>query len=161
MNSLEVQIGEILKTQQWTVATAESCTGGLIGDLITNISGSSGYFMGGIISYSNEAKMRLLNVREETLIAVGAVSEEVAHQMAQNARTIFNTTFALSVTGIAGPMGGTAEKPLGLTYIGLATPENVTVKRFVWTGNRTENKESSANAALDMLLQHLHERSPQ
>jgi len=155
MTLLEVRAGELLKAQGKTVVTAESCTGGLIAHRLTNVSGSSAYLLGGIVAYSNEAKMNLLKVQESTLIAVGAVSEEVAGEMALGARTLFHADFALSVTGIAGPDGGTDEKPVGLTYIGLATPEMVQVERFVWDGDRESNKDFSADAALKMLIEHL------
>ena len=155
MTLLEVRAGELLKAQGKTVVTAESCTGGLIAHRLTNVSGSSAYLLGGIVAYSNEAKMNLLKVQESTLIAVGAVSEEVAGEMALGARTLFHADFALSVTGIAGPDGGTDEKPVGLTYIGLATPEMVQVERFVWDGDREANKDFSADAALKMLIEHL------
>ncbi|HLA42032.1 MAG TPA: CinA family protein [Aggregatilineales bacterium] len=147
--------GVLLLQRNQTLATAESCTGGLIGHRITEVSGSSAYFMGGVVTYSNEAKMRFLNVQESTLMAVGAVSEEVAYEMAQGAKNAFQTDFALSVTGIAGPSGGTLDKPVGLTYIGLATPEGVTVQRHVWEGDRSEVKSQSADAALQMLLDYL------
>lgn len=156
---IEAQIGEMLKAKKLTLATAESCTGGLIGDRITNISGSSGYYLGGIISYSNQAKMQFLKVQEQTLIDFGAVSEQTAREMALGAKTIFQATLAISVTGIAGPGGSTSEKPVGLTYIGLAAPENIIVKRFVWKGNRVENKEASAEAALNMILEYLQHES--
>lgn len=156
---IEAQIGEMLKAKKLTLATAESCTGGLIGDRITNISGSSGYYLGGIISYSNQAKMQFLKVQEQTLIDFGAVSEQTAREMALGAKTIFQATLAISVTGIAGPGGSTSEKPVGLTYIGLAAPENIIVKRFVWEGNRVENKEASAEAALNMILEYLQHES--
>ncbi len=154
---IETRIGDLLKAKSYTLATAESCTGGLIGHRITNVSGSSAYYLGGIISYSNEAKMQFLGVQESTLRDFGAVSEQTAREMAQGAQRIFGATFALSVTGIAGPDGGTADKPVGLTYIGLATPTTILVRRFVWTGERIQNKESSAEAALQFLLEYLHD----
>lgn len=156
---IEAQIGEMLKAKKLTLATAESCTGGLIGDRITNVSGSSDYYLGGIISYSNQAKMQFLKVQEKTLIDFGAVSEQTAREMALGAKTIFQATLAVSVTGIAGPGGSTSAKPVGLTYIGLAAPENIIVKRFVWEGNRVENKEASAEAALNMILEYLQHES--
>jgi PncC family amidohydrolase len=152
---LEVLVGELLIARQMTIATAESCTGGLISHLITDVSGSSAYMMGGIVAYSNEAKINLLGVKPETLVAVGAVSEEVAIELAAGVKRVFGVDCALSVTGIAGPLGGTAEKPVGLTYIGLATPDGITVQRFVWEGNRVQNKLSSAQAALQMLIAYL------
>lgn len=157
MSTLEAQIGQFLKKRQATLAVAESCTGGLISHRITDIAGSSEYMLGGIVAYSNAAKMQFLGVQEATLIAHGAVSEPTALEMAQGAQRIFSCDFALSVTGIAGPGGGTDEKPVGLTYIGLATPQHVTVQRFVWTGDRVQNKLSSASAALTILLEYLRQ----
>lgn len=154
--ALEIQVGQALLAGGFTVSTAESCTGGLIAHRLTNISGSSAYVLGGVVVYSNQAKQMLLNVQEDTLIAHGAVSVQVATEMAVNARGLFGTTFALSVTGIAGPGGGSAEKPVGLTYIGLAGPDGlVRVQRHVWDKDRIGNKEASADAALSLLLTHL------
>ena len=114
---LEEQVGELLSQRGWTLAVAESCTGGLLGHRITNVSGSSAYFEGGIISYSNEAKEAVLAVPREILIEHGAVSRETALAMARGARRVLGTDLAVSVTGIAGPGGATAEKPVGLAYI--------------------------------------------
>jgi PncC family amidohydrolase len=149
--SIIFTLADLLITQNATLSTAESCTGGLIGHLLTNVSGSSNWYQGGVISYSNELKMGILGVKAATLERVGAVSEPVAEQMAVGARQAFNTTYAISVTGIAGPGGATADKPVGLTYIGVATPELVVVRRYVWQGSREGNKQSSANAALELL----------
>jgi len=152
---LAMQVGALLREKQQQLATAESCTGGLISHWITEVSGSSAYFMGGIASYSNEAKMQLLGVQEQTLINNGAVSEPTAREMVLGAQKRFSVDYALSVTGIAGPGGGTDEKPVGLTYIGLATPHDVKVHQFIWKGNRSQNKQSSASAALQLLLDYL------
>lgn len=153
---LEAQVGAFLKAKGWTICTAESCTGGLVLHRLTNIAGSSAYVLGGIVAYSNQIKQEVLHVQEETLIQHGAVSEETAAEMAGNARALFGADVAVSVTGIAGPGGATAEKPVGLTYIGLATPQGVRrVKRFVWDGDREANKQSSAAAALRMILDEL------
>jgi PncC family amidohydrolase len=150
---LEAQLGDILKAKQWTICTAESCTGGLIAHRLTNISGSSAYVLGGVVAYSNSIKQSLLHVRQGTLIAYGAVSEQVAGEMATGARAAFGATFAISVTGIAGPGGGTKEKPVGLTYIGLAGPDNLLiVNRHVWDGDREAVKNASAEAALKLVL---------
>lgn len=144
-------LAQLLSNQNATLSTAESCTGGLIGHLLTNVSGSSTWYLGGVVSYSNELKMQVLGVKAATLERFGAVSEQVAEAMAAGARHAFNTTYAISVTGIAGPGGATADKPVGLTYIGVATPDLVVVRRFVWQGSREGNKQSSANAALELL----------
>jgi len=149
---LEEEVGVALKAHGTTVCTAESCTGGLIAHRLTTVSGSSAYVLGGVVAYDNRIKMELLNVREAILIAHGAVSEATAHEMAVNARALFGADYALSVTGIAGPSGGTAEKPVGLTYIGLATPQGVIVERHVWSHDRMGNQNASAEAALRLLL---------
>ena len=135
------------------VTTAESCTGGLIAKLITDIPGSSDYFPGGIVSYSNEAKMSLLHVSEEVLAAHGAVSAQVARAMATGALRRFTADLAVSVTGVAGPGGGTPSKPLGLTYVAVADGLETEVRRFVWNGDRAANREESARAAFEMLLE--------
>lgn len=152
---LENQIGELLSQRGWALAVAESCTGGLIAHRITNVSGSSAYFQGGVVSYSNEAKERILRVPHATLIEHGAVSEQTALAMAQGARRLFGTDIAVSVTGIAGPTGGTPEKPVGLVYIALAAEGVDLCEKHLWKGDRTENKARSAEAALKLLLKHL------
>jgi PncC family amidohydrolase len=136
-----------------TVALAESCTGGLVADAITDVAGSSGYFAGGVVSYSNEAKERLLGVPGPVLAAHGAVSAQVARAMAEGALERFETSLAASVTGIAGPDGGTDAKPVGLTYVAVADSEGVDVRRYTWTGDRAANKVSSAAAVLELLLE--------
>lgn len=152
--ALSRQVGAALAEQGAWVCAAESCTGGLILSALTDCAGSSAYVQGGIVTYSNEAKMRFLKVREATLIEQGAVSEATAAEMARGALALFGVDYALSVTGIAGPGGGTAEKPVGLTYIGLAGPRDLLrVERQVWNGDRVENKVASAAAALRLLLE--------
>lgn len=151
--NLETQVGALLRSMGWTICTAESCTGGLVAHRLTNVSGSSAYVSGGVVAYSNAIKQSILHVRQGTLIAHGAVSEQTAAEMATNARTIFGTNLAISVTGIAGPDGGSKEKPVGLTYIGLAGPgDKVSVSRHVWDGDREANKNASAEAALTLVL---------
>ena len=135
-----------------TVALAESCTGGLIAAALTGIAGSSGYFAGGVVSYSNESKRDLLGVEEAVLEAHGAVSAQVARAMAEGARTSFATSLAVSITGIARPDGGTSAKPVGLTYLSVTGPAGTEVRRVVWAGDRNANKWSSAGLALEMLL---------
>jgi PncC family amidohydrolase len=136
-----------------TVAVAESCTGGLVADAITDIAGSSGYFAGGVVSYSNEAKESLLGVPAPVLDAHGAVSAQVARAMAEGARERFAVSVAASVTGIAGPDGGSEAKPVGLTYVAVADADGVDVRRHVWSGDRAANKVSSATAVLELLLE--------
>lgn len=147
--------GTLLGARGQTVVTAESCTGGLIGSLLTDISGSSDYYLGGVIAYANEVKRQVLGVRQETLESVGAVSEETALQMACGARRLLNADYALAVTGIAGPGGGTPEKPVGLVYIALSGPDVEICERHVWGGNRLQNKEYTAQRALRLLIEHL------
>ncbi len=155
---LEALVGEKLRAKGWTVGAAESCTGGLIMHRLTNIPGSSDYVMGGIVSYSNGIKQKLLGVREETLKAYGAVSEQTAAEMAVGAREALGVDVAVSVTGIAGPGGGSAEKPVGLTYIGLSLLGKAPiVERHVWSGDREEVKAASATAALQLLLKALQD----
>jgi len=153
--SLELRVGELLVQRGLTVATAESCTGGLIGHLLTNVSGSSAYVLGGIIAYSNEIKQALLGVDAITLERYGAVSEPVALEMARGARLRFGADLAVSATGIAGPTGGTPEKPVGLVYIGLAARDGERSVRYVWNEDRLGNKQRSAEAALRLLLDFL------
>ena len=141
-----------LKKQRLTVATAESCTGGLIAHTLTNISGSSEYFERGIVSYSNEAKIELLGVAEETLKEHGAVNKQTAKAMALGIKNRSKVDIGISTTGIAGPTGGTKEKPVGLVYICIATSKKVEIKKFIFSGNRLQNKENTCNAALEMLL---------
>ena len=149
---LEVQVGKRLRERGWTLAVAESCTGGLLGHLITEVPGSSDYFMGGILAYSDQAKANLLQVRTDSLEQYGAVSEQVASEMAIGVRALLQTSSGLSVTGIAGPGGGTDEKPVGLTFIGLSSPQGVVVEKHIWQGTRSENKRATARAALTLLL---------
>ena len=152
---LEKQTGELLSQLGWTVAVAESCTGGLLGHRITNVSGSSAYFQGGVISYSSEAKEQILGVPHEILVKHGTVSKETALAMAQGARRLFGTDIALSLTGIAGPTGGTPEKPVGLVYIALAAEGVDLWEKHIWQGEREENKRQSTEAALQLLLRYL------
>ena len=133
------------------IATAESCTGGLIAHTLTNVSGSSNFFDRGIVSYSNRAKIELLGVSEELLKQKGAVSNEVAKSMADVIRIKSRVDIGISTTGIAGPTGGSKEKPVGLVFIGISTEKNTIVKKFQFSGNRTENKENTCNEALKML----------
>ncbi len=149
----EVLIGPGLLERGWRLAVAESCTGGLLGHRLTNIPGSSAYFVGGIIAYANQAKMALLGVREETLLAHGAVSEPVVRQMAEGARRALHAEVALSVSGVAGPGGGTPEKPVGTVWIGLSTPAGTWARRYRWPYDRLGNKKASAQAALAWLLE--------
>jgi PncC family amidohydrolase len=144
-------VGELLRARGWRLAVAESCTGGLVGHLITDVAGSSDYFAGGVIAYSNEAKHELLGVRTQTLAQHGAVSDATAREMAAGARRLFGADVALSVTGIAGPGGGTPDKPVGLVYIALDAADRPVCRCYVWDGDRAANKMQSARAALELL----------
>jgi len=134
-----------------TVATAESCTGGLLGDALTDVPGSSGYYLGGVVAYADGAKASLLGVGAEVLAAHGAVSAQAARAMAEGVRTRLGADLAVAVTGIAGPGGATADKPVGLVYLAVAGPGDTEVHRRRWAGTRAENKDASAAAALDLL----------
>jgi PncC family amidohydrolase len=153
--SLEVRIGPLLLERGLKIATAESCTGGLIAHRITNVAGSSDYFLGGIVAYANEAKVAQLGVSWDTLRSHGAVSREIALEMARGARAALSAEIAVSVTGIAGPGGGMPDKPVGTTWLGLVTPDGEWARHFVWGGDRLENKELSAEAALQLVLDYL------
>ena len=142
-----------------TIALAESCTGGLVAAALTGIAGASGYFVGGVVSYSDEAKRDLLAVDAGVLEAHGAVSAQVARAMAIGARERFGSTLAASVTGISGPDGGSAAKPVGLTYVAVADPGGVDVRRVVWSGDRAANRQASAAAVLEMLLGRIETRA--
>jgi nicotinamide-nucleotide amidase len=138
-----------------TVAVAESCTGGLVADAITDVAGSSAYFAGGVVSYGNAAKESLLDVPSDVLAAHGAVSAQVARAMAIGARQHFHADVAAAVTGIAGPGGGSEAKPVGLTYVAVADEAGVDVRRYLWSGDRAANKASSAAAVLELLAERL------
>ena len=141
----------LLKAQGLTCATAESCTGGGVGSAITAVPGSSSVFAGGIISYANEVKRDVLGVKSETLQAVGAVSSETAVQMAEGARRLMKTDLAVSLTGIAGPDGGSDEKPVGLVWFGLATKDGVRTEKCIFRGDRAQVRAQAITHALGML----------
>jgi PncC family amidohydrolase len=152
---LEEILHETMHTHGLTLATAESCTGGLVSDRITNVSGSSEYFPGGVVAYSYEAKASLLGVSWETLNAHGAVSEETVLEMARGVRKLFNADIGISVSGIAGPTGGLPGKPVGTTWFGLATNSGEWARHFVWDGDREQNKHHSSEAALQFVVDYL------
>ena len=157
---LEVVIGDTLRQRGLKLATAESCTGGLIGDRITNIAGSSDYYLGGIVAYANEIKTGLLGIPAGVLDQFGAVSREAVLEMAGAARRILGADIAVSVSGIAGPGGGTQEKPVGTVWVGLAGPDGKWARRFRFSGDRLQNKVSSAQAALQMVWDYLESKTP-
>ena len=154
---VEILVGQLLRGRGWRLAVAESCTGGLIGHRLTNVPGSSTYYLGSIIAYAYDAKVRLLGVTWDTLEKYGAVSEETVIQMARGVRRVLGADVGLSVSGIAGPGGGTPDKPVGLTYIGISKPELDQAKKIVWDGDRISNKENTAEAALKWLADFLSE----
>lgn len=145
--------------QRISLGTAESCSGGLVGHSITAISGSSGYYRGGVISYADEVKSMLLDVPASTLERHGAVSAQVAVAMAEGVRRAVASDYGLAVTGVAGPGGGSDAKPVGLTYVATAGPHGHEVRRYVWEGDRESNKQHSAAAALELLLAVLADES--
>jgi PncC family amidohydrolase len=145
----------MLRAKQLKLALAESCTGGLIASHITDVPGSSEYFLGGVVAYAYEAKEDLLDVPHDLLLAHGAVSEPITRELARNARQKFSADVALGITGIMGPGGATATKPLGLTFIAISAPGVEWCRKFIWTGNRLENKRDSAHAALELIHEYL------
>jgi len=162
--NLEAEIGRLIreyhaKTGKWlTIGTVESATGGRIADRITNVPGSSDYFKGSVVAYSNDIKTALTGVKKTTLEDYGAVSEQTALEMAQGGRKLLNVDICVSDTGIAGPSGATPEKPVGLFYLGLAAKDESLSEKYVFPGNRRGNKRDTAEAALNMLNQYLLRR---
>ena len=161
--TLEYQLGKMLLDRGLKLVVAESCTGGLIGHRLTNIPGSSEYYLGSVTAYAYEAKERLLGVNHDTLTRYGAVSRETVLEMASGIRTALASHFPLesilgaAVSGIAGPGGGMPGKPVGLVWIGLSTPDGDWAWKFQFEGDRLKNKELSADAALTLLLQYLRQ----
>ena len=153
---MENEIGKILTEKNLTIACAESCTGGLLTSRLTDIAGSSNYVKGSIVCYSNEVKNKILHVDAETLKNFGAVSEQTARQMSANVRKIINTDIGVGVTGIAGPGGGTADKPVGTVYISVSNADKTFVKLFNFNGTRTEIKNQSCDAALTMIKEFIN-----
>lgn len=150
--TLEAQVGELLRQHKLSLATAESCTGGLIGHRLTNVAGSSDYYLGGIIAYANSVKMKQLGIQADTLALYGAVSRETALAMASGVRGELHADIGLSVSGIAGPGGGSPEKPVGLVWIGLSTSGYEQAWRYHWQGDRLQVKEQTAEQALLLLV---------
>ena len=141
-----------------TIGTAESCTGGLVGKMLTDLGGSSGYYQGGVISYANAVKEQVLGVSSETLATYGAVSEETAKEMVEGVFRVLRTDYAIATTGIAGPGGGSQEKPVGLVYIGIGTPRGITVYKEIFIGDRTSIRKSVAERAIQYVYKELIER---
>ncbi|MEW6028610.1 MAG: CinA family protein [Chloroflexota bacterium] len=153
---LESVVGPLLRARSLKLATAESCTGGLIADRITDVAGSSDYFLGGVVVYAYEAKVALIHVSWDTLRKHGAVSRETVIEMARGVRTALGADIGLSVSGIAGPGGGLPDKPVGTTWIGLSANDGDWARKFIWDGDRRANKQLSADAALQMLVDYLN-----
>jgi PncC family amidohydrolase len=153
--ALAARLGERCLARGVRLATVESCTGGLVGHLITETPGSSAYFLGGVVTYSDELKRELVGVPGEVLAAHGAVSAQTAVAMATGGRTRTGAHMAGAVTGIAGPDGGSAQKPVGLTYVAVADATGSAVRRHLWSGDRSDNKRASAEALLELLLERI------
>jgi nicotinamide-nucleotide amidase len=152
---LEQVVGNILHRKKLKLAIAESCTGGLVSSKVTNVTGSSDYFVDGIISYTNEAKVKFLGVKENTLKKFGAVSKQTAVEMAEGARKTLGADIGISTTGIAGPTGATKSKPVGLVWIGYSDKDIAFAKEFIFTKDRLRNKEVMAKMALEVLRRQL------
>ena len=155
---IEIILGDLLRQRKLKLATAESCTGGLVASRITDVPGSSEYFLGGIVAYAYEAKVAMLGVSLDTLQDYGAVSKETVIEMARGARTALGADIAVSVSGIAGPGGEMPGKPVGTTWVGLSTIAGDWARRFAWDGDRLTNKTLSADAALQFVLDYLEDR---
>ncbi len=149
--NLEEVVAALLLEKGFTLGVAESFTGGLIGDLFTNIPGSSAYFKGSAVTYSNDSKARLLSVDDQTMLSHGAVSEQTVKEMVTGAQRLFNTDCAIASTGIAGPTGATADKPVGLCYLAVICKEHLETRRFIFGKDRRINKERGAYAAIELL----------
>ena len=154
-NSLDIEVGKLLQTRGLKLGLAESCTGGLMGHRVTNIPGSSEYFAGGVVAYSYEAKASVLGVSWDTLNTFGAVSRETVLEMARGAKKLLDVDIAVSISGIAGPGGGTPDKPVGTTWIGLVAEDGEWAREFHFEGDREQNKASSAEEAIRMILDYL------
>jgi nicotinamide-nucleotide amidase len=154
-NPLEIQVGQLLHERGLKLVLAESCTGGLLGSRLTDVPGSSEYFLGGVVAYAYEAKADLLGVSWDTLNTKGAVSRETVIEMARGVRQRMKAHIAVSVSGVAGPGGGTVEKPVGTTWLGLAAQDGEWARMHQFSGDREGNKISAVNAALSLLLDYL------
>jgi PncC family amidohydrolase len=149
---MSLRLWVLLRKKGKTLSVAESCTGGLLGQRITAVPGSSDYFMGGIIAYSDRIKTTRLGVSKKSLKKYGAVSKNVAEQMAKNVRRFFKTDYGLSITGIAGPGGGTKTKPVGLVYIAVSTPKKVFCKKYFFRGGRNAVRSQASHQAINLLF---------
>jgi nicotinamide-nucleotide amidase len=156
MAGIAEEIGDLLRRKGLTLGTVESATGGLIAHMVTAVPGSSDYFYGSVVSYSNEIKNRIINVKAETLENFGAVSSQVAEEMASGGRKLLGVDICLADTGIAGPGGATEGKPVGLFYLGIAHRNGVSTRKHLFDGSREQNKQSAAEAALNWLKDYLN-----
>ncbi len=147
------ELAKLLTERNITLATAESCTGGLLGNTITDVPGASKYYLGGIIAYSNEIKIKLLKVKKGTIERYGAVSEQCAREMVLGVAKLFNAHMAISTTGIAGPGGGTADKPVGTVFIGIYSQGTTKIYKHKFSGTRREIKEKIVNSAINHAIQ--------
>ncbi len=155
MTSLEQEVGNLLRQKGLTLGIVESASGGLISHMITNVPGSSDYYNGSVTAYSNEVKIKVIGVKEDTINQYGAVSHQVAEEMAQGGRKVLAVDICLADTGIAGPTGATIEKPIGLFYIGLSHQAGTYSRKHNFRGNREQNKRDATNAALGWLREYL------
>mgnify|MGYP000893345544 FL=1 len=160
MDLPEILIGDLLRKKNWKLAAAESCTGGLISHRITNIPGSSDYYLGGVCAYAYEAKESLLGVHHDTITTYGAVSSETVVEMALGVRHVLTADVSISASGIAGPGGGLPHKPVGTVWFGLAGPDGTWAKVFVFPGDRIQVKEASAEEIFQALLRYLQGSEP-
>ena len=157
---LEVRLGQLFEGSELWLAVTESSTGGLLGHLITNVPGSSTYFKGGVIAYANEVKANMLGVSSQTLDTFGAVSKETVIEMARGVRRVLNSDIGVAISGIAGPDGGTDEKPVGTTVIGMSALEKEASKMFVFKGERMDIKVQAAQEAMQLVVDFLEEQFP-
>ncbi|MGQ9817860.1 MAG: CinA family protein [bacterium] len=156
MNTLALSAARLLSKNGLSLSVCESCTGGMLGSVITEVPGSSKYFKGGIIAYSNEVKRGVVGVKTKTLRKFGAVSEQTAQQMAQGVRRIIKTDIGISITGIAGPAGGTRGKPVGTVFIGIADNKKTRIYKFHFKGNRNQIRKRVCIQALKLLVDHIN-----
>jgi PncC family amidohydrolase len=155
IDNKSIELGDLLKTHKMTIAAAESCTGGLLGHVITNIPGSSKYFLGSAVTYSDDSKEVILGVGKDTLKESGAVSSECVQEMAIGVRDVFHSDIGLAISGIAGPGGGTDEKPVGTVFIAMADKNSCSILKFLFQGDRGEIKEQTCLKAIDLIIDKL------
>ncbi len=153
--TIQYRLGKLFKQNKLSLSAVESCTGGLISKMITEVPGSSIYFKGGLTAYSNEIKLNVLGIKKKTLSSFGVVSPQCAFEMAHRAKKIFKTDFNISTTGIAGPSGATAKKPIGLVYFGLATPTEIKTYKKLFKGDRKHIQKQAANFALNLIFKNI------